>query len=196
MAFKLLTVKSYAKQFGLNTGSVYKKVRLGLLKSKVENGRIFIVNSDEVNNKTLFDENIEILDTELINTVSLEVGEFETMKKRIAELETLTKYFDSIVAENRELRDENKQLRQMQFLEVSQNPQNPQNSNNSSLIYKNNEEIKLDIYLTENGFIKKDRDKILNFVNMQLTIDKRFIKKITIYLLICINMSIMIFLKK
>jgi|GEM_PF-6981327 regulator of replication initiation timing len=174
MAFKLLTVKSYAKQFGLNTGSVYKKVKQGLLKSKVENGRIFIVNYDEVNNKTLFDENVEILDTELINTVSLEVGEFEAMKKRIAELETLTKYFDSIVAENRELRDENKQLRQMQFLEVSQNPQN---SNKSSLIYKNNEEIKLDIYLTENGFIKKDRDKILNFVNMQLTIDERFIKK-------------------
>ncbi len=167
MATELLSVKKYAEQKGLNTGSVYKKIKKGLLKSKIENGKIYIMNLDEEN---------KISEAEIINTISLELDEFDAMKKRISELETLTKYLDSIVSENRELREENKELRKLNSM-IQTNI-----SNVNKLEYKSESESsdkKLSIYLEEKGYVSKDRNKILGSARTKISdrFDERFIEK-------------------
>jgi hypothetical protein len=146
-----LTVRDYAKEKGVSTSTVYKQIKDGKIEHKIEDGKIVIVQQKELSN------NFEVLEFKR-EVSSIETRELEILRKRVLELESHVQLFDRVVQENIELRNENRDLRNL----IPLKKENDQN-----------EEVEISQYLIGLGFAKKERKAIVSNIK-KLPQEERF----------------------
>ena len=153
----LLTVKEYADRKKLSSSTIYKYIRTGKVESTLQNGKKYIIDNDSQEVIEIEQKPNIILRTEnLMEQLELEL---EMLRKRVKELESYTKLFDSVVQENIELRKENRQL-------VTATP----------FKKKETKLIEAMNYLISLGLIQKRREKIYKKI-VELSDEERFVKK-------------------
>jgi len=105
---KLLTVKEYADKESLSHSTIYKYIRTRKINSVIQNGKKYVV-VDNSQQEIIQYNKVDIID-KVKDIQSIEFKELELLRNRVKELESYTKFFDSVVQENIKLRKENRKL--------------------------------------------------------------------------------------